>query len=42
MFLINVDHWKQVGSPTFDRAKNIELQNVNRSTDNFHDDYNNF
>tara|TARA_Y100000590_G_scaffold270442_1_gene303692 strand:- start:8901 stop:10172 length:1272 start_codon:yes stop_codon:yes gene_type:complete len=39
MFLINVDHWKQVGSPTFDRAKNIELQNVNRSTDNFHDDY---
>jgi hypothetical protein len=39
MFLINVDHWKDVGAPTFDRAKNIELQDVIRSTENFHDDY---
>ena len=39
MFLINVNHWKAVGSPTFDRAKNIELQNVKRSPDNFHNDY---
>ena len=39
MFLINVDHWKQSGSPTFERAKHIELQNINRSQENFHDDY---
>ena len=39
MFLINVEHWKKVGSPTFDKAKNVELQDVNRSQENFHDDY---
>ncbi len=39
MFLINVHHWKKIGSPIFARQKNIELQNVNRSADNFHDDY---
>lgn len=39
MFLINVEHWKKVGSPTFDKVKNVELQDVNRSQENFHDDY---
>ena len=24
MFLINVEHWKKVGSPTFDKAKNVD------------------
>ncbi len=39
VILLNVDHWKKVGSPTFARAKNVTLQNTERSDENFHDDY---
>ena len=39
LILLNLDHWKAVGSPTFARAKNISLQNIERSAENFHDDY---
>ena len=39
LILLNLDHWRKVGSPTFGRAKNLKLQNVIRSPENFHDDY---
>ena len=38
-FILNVDDWKKIGAPDFNQKKDTELVAIERSDDNFHDDY---
>jgi hypothetical protein len=38
-FILNVDKWKQIGSPDFNCKSDNNLSAIKRSDDNFHDDY---
>ena len=38
-FILNVDKWKQIGSPDFNCRSDNNLSAIKRSDDNFHDDY---
>jgi len=38
-FIINASHWKQIDCPDFTKKANNNLIDIERSTENFHDDY---
>ena len=38
-FILNVNKWKQIGSPDFNCRSDNNLSAIKRSDDNFHDDY---
>lgn len=38
-FIVNLEKWKNIGSPDFNRRADKELSTIKRSQDNFHDDH---